>query len=127
VTVDDLALLIRNGLDAAGQTKVPVVAPGTPVSVLPAVALVPADDELGDGNRTLRYGFDVTIQVPRSSAPEQYERLVELQAIVIRSLIPTPVRFDDRMPFASTGDLPGEAPALARIIPISFAADVDLC
>lgn len=127
MTVDDLALMIRDALDAAGQTKVPVVFPGTPVTVLPAVELVPDDDELGDGNRTLRYGFNITIQVPRSSAPEQYVRLVELQSIVLRSLIPTPVRFDGPMEFRPTGDLSGEAPALARIIPVSFAADVDLC
>lgn len=127
MNVADLIKLIHDGLVAAGKTKVPVVAPGTPVTVLPAVELVPTDDELGEGNRSLRYGFNVTVSVPRASTPEQYEQLVELQAIVLQSLIPSTVRFDGPMVYRPTGELPGEAPALARIIPVSFAANVDLC
>lgn len=126
--VDDLAFAIRSALDDNGKTKIPVVAPGTPISVLPCVVLAPAADELGDGNRTIRYGFDITVTVPRSAQTSQYGLLVELEAIVVRSLIPSPVRFDGPFLFAATGgDGTGEPPALARIIPVSFAADVDLC
>lgn len=126
--IDELAFLIRAGLDDAGKTKIPVVPPGTPISVLPAVVLAPSDDELGAGNRTLRYGFDVTCVVPRSAQVSQYELLVELEAIVLASLIPSQVRFEGPLLFASTGgEGTGEPPALSRVIPVTFASDVDLC
>ena len=128
MTVDDLILVIGDALVAAGYPKVPVVAPGTPIAVMPCVVLAPGDNELGDGNRSLRYGFDITIVVPRSSQPEQYELLTELEAVVLRSLIPSPVRFDGPIAFAATGgNETGEPPALSRVIPVTFAADVDLC
>jgi hypothetical protein len=128
VNIADLTKLIHDGLVAAGRSTVPVVPPGTPVTVLPAVVLAPGDDELGDGNRSLRYGFDVTVIVHRSGQVAQYEQLVELEAIVVQSLIPSNVRFDGPFVFATTGgDTTGEPPALSRIIPVSFAANVDLC
>jgi hypothetical protein len=126
--VEQLEQLITAGLVDAGKTKIPVVPPGTPISVLPCVVLAPSDDELGDGNRSLRYGFDVTCVVPRNSQVSQYQLLVELEAIVIRSLIPSTVRFDGPFLFASTGgEGTGEPPALSRVIPVSFASDTDLC
>lgn len=126
--VDGLLKLVKEGLIEAGKTKVPVVPPGTAISVLPAVVLAPSTDELGEGNRTLRYGFSVTLLVPRNSQVSQYPLLVELEAIVIRSLIPSNVRFDGPFVFASTGGADtGEPPALSRVIPVSFTADVDLC
>lgn len=128
MNIDDLEFLIRSGLDDAGKTKVPVVPPGTPITVLPAVVLAPGDDELGPGNGSIRYGFDITCVVPRSAQVSQYELLVELEAIVVRSLIPSTVRFDGPLSFASTGGADtGEPPALARVIPVTFTADVDLC
>ena len=123
-----LTKLIRDALDAAGKTRVPVVAPGTPIAVMPCVALAPSFDDLENGNRTLRYGFDVTVIVPRFNQAEQYDQLVDLQTIVIQSLVPSPVRFDGPIAFAATGgETTGEPPALARTIPITFVADVDLC
>lgn len=128
MNVADLRKLIADGLVEAGKYKIPVVLPGTPISVLPCVVLAPSDDVLGDGNRTLRYGFDVTCVVPRNNQVGQYELLVELEAIVLQSLIPSQVRFDGPLIFASTGGADtGEPPALARTIPISFTSDADLC
>jgi len=128
VNLADLTKLVRDALDAAGKTKVPVVAPGTPISVMPSVVLAPAFNELENGNRTLRYGFDVTVVVPRFNQPEQYEQLTELETIVVSSLVPSEARFDGPFSFTTTGgDGTGEPPALARTIPISFVADVDLC
>jgi len=128
MTADDLALLIGDALVAAGHPKVPVVPPGTPVTVLPAVSLIPGDNELGDGNRSLRYGMEIVVYVPRSSQPEQYQLLCELEAITLRSIIPTQVRFDGPIRFSPTGgESTGEPPAQARYIPVTFATDVDLC
>jgi hypothetical protein len=128
MTVDDLIKLVRDGLVAAGKTRVPVVPPGTPITVVPAVVIAPADDELVDGNRTLRYGFDVTCLVPRGGQTSQYPALVEIAAIVVQSLIPSEVRFDGPLVFATTGGgETGEPAALARVVPVSFAADVTLC
>lgn len=128
VNVDDLIKLVGDGLIAAGKSGVPVVEPGTPISVLPCVACAPSDDELGDGNRTLRYGFDVTIAVPRGKQTSQYGVLVELEGIVIRSLIPSGVRFVGPITFAATGGgTTGEPPTMVRVVPITFTADVDLC
>ena len=128
MNVADLQKLIKDGLVEAGKVKVPVVEPGTAISVLPCIVLAPANDELGEGNRTLRYGFDITAMVPRSAQVSQYELLVQLQAIVLRSLIPTQVRFEGPFTFAATGgEQTGEPPALARIIPVSFASNEDLC
>ena len=99
-----------------------------PISVMPAVALAPADNELENGNRTLRYGFDVTVIVPRFNQPEQFDQLVDLEAIVVSSIVPSVARFDGPFSFTTLGgDGTGEPPALARTIPISFVADVDLC
>jgi hypothetical protein len=95
---------------------------------MPCVVLAPADDTLGAGNRSIRYGFDVTVIVPRFNQVEQYELLVELEAIVLQSLIPSTVQFDGPFVFASTGGADtGEPPALSRVIPVTFTADVDLC
>lgn len=128
MNVDDLAKLIRDGLTAASVTTVPVVMPGTPTSKLPAVVLAPSRDTLGDGNRTLRYGFDVVVMVPRGGQVAQYPRLCELEAIVVHSLIPSAVRFDADIEFAATGGADtGEPPAMSRIIAVSFASDIDLC
>jgi hypothetical protein len=128
MNVADLVKLIGDGLTAAGKTKVPVVLPGTPASVIPCVVLAPSDDELVNANKTLRYGFNIRILVPRSSQVDQYQLLVELQAIVLQSIIPSQVQFDGPMPFDPTvGETIGEPPALARVIPVTFTADVDLC
>ena len=128
MNVADLQKLISDGLVVAGKYKIPVVLPGTPISVLPCVVLAPSDDVLGDGNRSLRYGFDVTCVVPRNNQVSQYELLVELEAIVLQSLIPSQVRFDGPLIFASTGGADtGEPPALSRVIPVSFTASVLLC
>ena len=127
MNVADIIKLIREGLDAEGKIKIPVVPPGTPISVYPCVVIAPSSNDLEDAGRTLRYGFDITPSVPRSSQPEQFELLTELEAIVLRSLRPTNVRFDGPFSFRVTGPETGEAPAQARVIPISFAADVDLC
>ena len=128
MNVADLAKLIGDGLTVAGHTKIPVVPPGTPIAVIPCVVLAPGNDDLINGNRTLRCGFDVTVIVPRSAQVEQYGLLSELEAIVLRSLIPSEVQFDGPIVFASTGgESTGEPPALARVIPVTFAADVDLC
>jgi len=128
VNVAELSKLIRDALDLAGKTKVPVVAPGAPISVMPCVVLAPADNALENGNRTLRYGFDVTVTTPRYNQPEQYEQLTELETIVVSSLVPSTARFDGTFSFTTTGgDGTGEPPALARTVPISFVADVDLC
>ena len=128
MNVADLRKLITDGLTVAGKYKIPVVLPGTPISVLPCVVLAPSDDVLGDGNRSLRYGFDVTCVVPRNNQVSQYELLVELEAIVLQSLIPSTVRFDGPLIFASTGGADtGEPAALARTIPVSFTSDATLC
>ena len=128
MNVTDLAALITTGLTAAGRTKVPVVLPGTAIAVLPCVVLAPGDHELGDGNRSLRYGFDITVTVPRNNQPAQYTDLCTLEAIVYRSLIPSQVRFDGPSIFAATGgEGTGEPPALSQVIPVSFVADVHLC
>ena len=128
VNVADLIKLIGDGLVAAGKTKIPVVPPGTPISVIPCVVLAPGNDELANANKTLRCGFDVTVIVQRNSQVTQYELLSELEAIVLRSLIPSEVQFDGPIVFASTGgEATGEPPALSRVIPVTFTADVDLC
>lgn len=128
MTVDDLAKLIRDGLTAAGKSSVGVVAPGTPISKLPCVALAPAADELGDGNRSLRYGFDVTVAVPRQAQVSQYPLLVDLEGIVVASLAGSGVRFEGPIVFAATGGGDtGEPPTMSRVVPVSFASDVDLC
>jgi hypothetical protein len=128
MTVDDLIKLIHDGLVLAGKTKVPVVPPGTPIAVMPCVVIAPSDDTLESGNKTLRYGFDITCTVPRNAQVSQYQLLTELEAIVVQSLIPSQVRFDGPLRFASTGgEATGEPPALARVIPVSFSSDVDLC
>jgi len=125
---NDIIKLIKDGLTEAGKVKIPVVPPGTPISVMPCVVIAPSDDSLGEGNKTLRLGFDITIVVPRSNQVSQYELLTELEAIVIRSLIPSQVRFDGPLAFASTGgEATGEPAALSRVIPITFTADVTLC
>ena len=127
MNVDDLTKMIRDGLDLAGKTAVPVVPPGTAITVLPAVVLAPSDNALGDGNRTLRYGFDITIVVPRSKQVTQYDALCDLEAITLRSLIPSAVRFEGPIVLAVTGGGDsGEPPAMSRIIPITFAADFNL-
>jgi len=128
MNVDELQKLIKDGLVASGKTRVPVVPPGTPISVMPCVVLAPSDDTLESGNKTLKYGFDITCCVPRGGQVSQYGLLVEIEAIVLQSLIPSNVRFDGPLRFAATGgEATGEPPALARIIPISFSSDVDLC
>lgn len=130
MNVGDLAALIRAGLDAAGQTKVPVVPPGTPVAQVSCVVLAPSDNVLEDGNRTLRYGFDIVVMVPRNNQVQQYVALTNLEAIVLRSLLvpQSTVRFDGPFLFASTGgEGTGEPAALSRVIPVSFVADVHLC
>jgi hypothetical protein len=128
VNVADLIKLIGDGLVEAGHTMVSVVPPGTPLSTIPCVAIAPANDELTNGNRTLQYGFDVTVIVQRNAQVSQYELLTELEAIVVRSLIPSEVQFDGPIVFASTGgEATGEPPALSRVIPVTFTADVDLC
>ena len=127
MTLDDLTKVIREALDLAGKTKVPVVPPGTPISVLPCVVLAPRSNDLEDG-WTLRYGFDVTCIVPRNAQTSQYQQLVEIETIVLQALIPTPVRFEGPLSFAVTGGGDtGEPPALARIIPLTFVSDVSLC
>jgi len=127
VNVADLAALVSAGLSGAGIDDVPVVDPGTPVAALPAVVLAPADNELGDGNHTLRYGLDVTVMVPRLSQVDWYGRLCELEAAVIQGLIPSQVRFEGTIVFAVTGgDGTGEPPAMSRVIPVSFTSDVNL-
>jgi len=128
MTVDDLIKLIHDGLVAAGKTKVPVVPPGTPISVMPCVVIAPSDDTLVDGNKTLKYGFNIPPTVPRNAQVSQYNLLVEIEAIVLQSLIHSSVRFDGPLRFASTGgEATGEPPALARVIPVSFTSNVDLC
>jgi hypothetical protein len=105
-----------------------VLAPGTTISVLPAVVLAPSDDQLGDGNRTLRHGFDVTAIVPRNGQVTQYQALVELEGIVVQSLIPSEVRFEGAFTFlAAGGDGTGEPPTMSRLIPVSYSSDVQLC
>lgn len=126
MNVAGLIKLVKDGLLAAGKDKVPVVPPGTPISVLPCVVIAPSEDRLEQG--ALRYGFDITPTVPRNAQPTQYELLVELEAIVILSLQSTNVRFDGPFTFAATGgEGTGEPPAQARVIPVSFTSDVDLC
>ena len=128
MNVADLTALIRTGLDDAGKTRVPVVAPGTTIAVMPCVVLAPSDDALEDSNHTLRFGFDVTIVVHRNGQVQQYADLTAIEAIVVRSLIPSQVRFDGPFVFAATGgEATGEPAAMSRIIPVSFAADVTLC
>jgi len=128
MTVDDLVKLVHDSLVAAGVTTVPVVLPGTSLSVLPCVVLAPSDDALGDGNHTLRHGFDITVAVPRNTQTSQYPRLVELLQLVLRGLIPSAVRFEGPIVFAATGGGDtGEPPAMVRVIPVSFASDFDLC
>jgi hypothetical protein len=128
VNVADVIKLIGDGLVEAGHPKIPVVPPGTPLSTIPCVVLAPSDDVLAAGNRTVRYGFDVTVIVPRNNQVEQYELLTDLQAVVLRSLIPSQVQFDGPFVFAATGGADtGEPPALSRTIPVTFTADVDLC
>jgi hypothetical protein len=128
VNVADLHKLISDGLTAAGQTKVPTVYPGTPTSVLPCVVIAPSTNELANGNRTLSYGFDVVVMVPRFNQADQYELLCELEAVVLQSLIPSECQFDGPIEFASTGGADtGEPAALSRVIPVTFVADVDLC
>ena len=100
MNVADLHKLIHDALVAEGKTKVPVVYPGTPISVIPCVALAPGNDELANGNRTLRYGFDVTVLVHRNNQADQYEQLVELEAIVVAvadSVQQRAVRGSDRL------------------------------
>jgi len=127
VNLAELTKLIRDGLDAAGKTRVPVVPPGTAISVLPAVVLAPRNDDIEDG-WTLRYGFDVTLLVPRNAQASQYEQLTELETIVLQALIPSTVRFEGPLSFVATGGGDtGEPPALARIIPLTFVSDVSLC
>lgn len=128
MNVADVAALVSDGLSAAGIDDVPVVDPGTPVAALPVVVLAPADNELGDGNRYLIYGLDVTVVVPRSNQVDQYLRLCELEAAVVQGLLPSQVRFEGPFVFAVTGgDGTGEPPAMSRVIPISFTGDVNLC
>lgn len=128
MNVGEIQKIIHDGMLANDKPKVPVVLPGTPLSVLPCVVLAPSDDALGEGNRSLRYGFDITVVVPRNTQVSQYELLVELEVIVIQSLIPSGVRFDGPIVFASTGGADtGEPPALSRIIPVSFASDAAIC
>jgi len=127
VNIAELTKLIRDGLDAAGKTRIPVVPPGTPIAVIPAVVLAAASDTLEDG-WTLRCGVNITCLVPRGAQVPQYEALTEIELIVLQALIPSPVRFDGPVTFAATGGGDtGEPPALARVIPMSFVADVHLC
>jgi hypothetical protein len=66
--------------------------------------------------------------VPRFNQVEQYELLCDLEAVVLQSLLPSEVQFDGPIVFASTGgEATGEPAALSRVIPVTFAADVDLC
>ena len=128
MNVDELTKVIRTALDAAALTRIPVTPPGTPISVIPAVVLAPSDDDMEDGNRTLRHGIDITLLVPRGKQTSQYGLLTQLQHVILRSLVPIPVRFEGPQTFtASGGGDTGEPAALARIIPITFVSDVDLC
>ena len=127
VNVETLTKIIRDALDAADKLRVPVVPPGTPISVIPCVVLAPRNDDIEDG-WTMRYGFDITCLVPRASQTSQYPALVDIESIVVSALIPHPVRFEGPLTFAiSGGGDSGEPAALARIIPITFVSDVDLC
>lgn len=128
MNVNDLIKLVRDGLVAAGKTKIPVVPPGTGITIVPVIVIAPSDDVLENSNKTLRFGFDVTILTQRNKQTSQYELLTELEAIVVAALIPSTVRFDGPFVFANTGgEGTGEPAALARVIPVSFAADVHLC
>ena len=123
-----LVKLIRDGLDAAAHTKVPVVVPGTPLSKLPCVVIAPSTNQLLNGNRTLSYGFDVVVIVPRYNQPDQYLLLESLEAVVLGSLIPSEVQIEGTTVFDATGgDDTGDPPALTRTIPVTFTSDVDLC
>lgn len=128
MNIDALTKLIRDALDEARQKSVPVVAPGTTITVLPAVVLAPATDELGEGNRTLRHGFNVTVIVPRQGQVTQYQLLTELEGVVVQSLIPSGIRFEGAITFvAAGGEGTGEPPTMSRLIPISYPSDVALC
>jgi hypothetical protein len=126
VNIPAIVKLIGDGLAAAGLDVVRVVEPGTPVTAIPAVVLAPSDDELGAGNRTMAHGLDVTVIVSRTNQVDQYVRLQELTAVVVRSVIPSSISFAGPIRFAATA-APGEPPAMSRIIPITFPGDVDLC
>ena len=66
--------------------------------------------------------------VPRNNQVDQYVRLQSIAAAVIQGLLPSQVRFEGPFVFAATGgDGTGEPPAMSRVIPISFASDVNLC
>jgi hypothetical protein len=128
VNITDLIALVRAGLDAAGHTRVPVLPPGTTITALPCVAAGRAADQPGAGNRSLVKGYELVILVPRTGQVEQTQLSDDLEAVVLRSLLPSQVQFGDRFPAASTGgEGTGEPPALSRIIPVTFVADVDLC
>ena len=119
--------LVGDGLELAGF-DVPVVEPGSPLTTLPAVVLIPDDDELTFGNRSLRHGLELVVVVPRISGVANYQRLQEITRVVLRSLIPSSVAFAGPIRPGSTGGPDtGEPPGYGRFIPVTFPGDVDLC
>jgi len=127
VNLADVAALVSAGLTGAGIDDIPIVDPGTPVVALPCVVLAPSDDELGDGNHTIREGLDITVLVTRNNQVDQYVRLQQMYQAVVQGLIPSQVRFEGAIVFAVTGgDGTGEPPAMSRVIPVSFTSDVNL-
>lgn len=127
MNVDDVAVLVAAGLDAAGYAW-EVLDPVTAISAIPVVALAPADDEVDESGRYMTHGVDVVVIVPRNNQTAWYRDLQSATAAIVAGLAGSSVSIDGPIGFASTGGgTTGEPPALTRTIPVTYIGDADLC
>ena len=105
---------------------VPVLPPGTPTGSLPALAVVPGDNELVHGNRGLLRRYDVNVVVPRDNQTDQLLELDRLETATLTALVPSSVTIETPLRF--TTNPPDEPGYLARVIPVAFIdSEVSLC
>lgn len=85
--------------DLTAAMPVPILTPGSSIGALPAVTVVPADPDVGNGSRYIMWRFDVVVMVARDATTTQLDRLETLTSDTFAALVEhdwhvTGMRFD---------------------------------
>lgn len=106
----------------AADLGVPVTAPGSSVGTLPAVAVIPADDTMGQGGAFIVHGYDVTVMVSAHPAVAALDELETLTVATVAALVAAGYAIGNRLRYVS-GD--GEDVFyLGRTIPVAVPGQV---